>query len=163
MTNRRRVTTFIAALSACATPAFAQLPIRSLAGGEDSPPASIEDVAWFEGHWRSDNAEEMYAAPVDGQIMGMYRISSGGALQLYEFILITERDGSLVLSLKHIQPDLTVWEEKDEWTEFPLVAIEGKTAYFDGITYAREGDQLTSSVAAGENGSILTFEFELAE
>ena len=54
--------------------------------------------------------------------------------------------------LKHFSPPLSAWEEKDEFVEFPLVAIEKRAAFFDGLTYVlEEGDRLTVGVRLSED------------
>lgn len=35
----------------------------------------------------------------------------------------------------------------DRWVEFRLVRIDGQTAYFNGLTYHRDGDTLTIKLA----------------
>ena len=67
-------------------------------------------------------------------------------------------DGSLVLDLKHFDPDLAGWEDRAETTTFRLVRVDGATAFFDGLTYhlvdpdtlqvwvaLREGDDVTEA------------------
>ena len=135
-----------------------QLEVRRLAEGEPSPPAKIEDIAWLEGRWIGEGlggcAEENLSPPVAGQMMGMFRqTKADGSLWFYEFYAIAPKAGSLTLRLKHFNPDMTGWEEKDGFVEFPLVAIEKKAVYFDGLTYARRGrNGLTSAVRIGDDG-----------
>ena len=57
--------------------------------------------------------------------------------------LIQLADGSIEIRLKHFGRDLTPWEEKEEWTRFRLIKVEGQTAYFDKLTYQRSGKKLT--------------------
>lgn len=128
------------------------IEVKSLGEGEASPPARIEDIAWLEGHWTGMGlggiSEEVLAPATGGQMMGMFRQSGAdGRLQFYEFYSFAEEDGSLVLRLKHFNPDLTGWEEKDEMETFRLVALDENTAWFDGITYARTGPgEMTAAV-----------------
>jgi len=63
--------------------------------------------------------------------------------------------------LKHFNRDLSPWEEKDDWTEFRLVAIKDQTAYFHGLTYQRTGDSLNIhlSMRNRERSWIETFSF----
>jgi hypothetical protein len=151
----------------CGGAAGAKLEVRALAPGETSPPATIEDVAWMAGHWvGEDGSEEVFSAPAGGQIMGMFRMLQDGAPVIYEFELIAESEGSIVLHLKHFNPDLSVWEERDEWTSFPLVAVEDHAVYFDGLSYQlTDEDRLEAAVNVRDGGSerILTFSYTRAE
>ncbi len=106
---------------------------------ESMPPASIDDVSWITGHWQGEMfeglGEEVWSAPSGKSMMGMYRHVKDGKLIFYEFLIITEESNSLTLKLKHFNPDLTGWEEKDIFVEFPLVKITQNEVYFDGITF----------------------------
>ena len=64
----------------------------------------------------------------------------GGKAFFYEFMVLAERNGSLVYRLKHYWPDGRPWEEKDQWVEFPLVALSKDQLFFDGCTFERTPD-----------------------
>lgn len=140
------------------------LDVRTLGDGDKSPAADISALSWLAGAWTGPRgegqAQELIAPPLGGQMMGMYReVNGDGALTLYEFYVFAEVDDTLTLRLKHFSPEMIGWEEKDEYVEFPLVAIEGEIAYFDGITYARTGaDAMQAAVNVGE-GNILYFDY----
>ncbi|MCR5877865.1 DUF6265 family protein [Phenylobacterium sp. J367] len=141
---RQALATLMAAAALLiAAPALAEPEVRTLPDGAKPPPATIADVAWLTGSWVGEGlggtAEETYAAPVGGQMVGHFRSAKAGQPAFYEFILLRERDGSLVYGVKHINPDGTMWEEKDGWTEFPLVAVEAGHAFFNGLTFERDG------------------------
>ncbi|MFN0024275.1 MAG: DUF6265 family protein [Parvularculaceae bacterium] len=146
----------------------APLEVRTLADGATSPPTKIEDIAWLEGRWIGEGlggcAEESVSPPVAREIMGKFRqLNADGTLRFYEFYTIAERNGSLLLRIKHFSPELEGWEEKDKSTEFKLVAIEGQTAYFDGLTYARTGKDSLQAAVAIEGKGMATFEFRKAK
>lgn len=113
-------------------------------GEAESPPASLDQVAWLAGHWIGEGlggvSEEMWSPPAGGAMMGTYRLLKDGAPVFYEFLLLVEEKGTLILKLKHFEPDLTGWEEKADFVDFPLVAIEGDSIHFDGLTYERRTD-----------------------
>lgn len=139
-----RLALALLAAAATAAPANAQPPeVRSLAAGQASPPATIAALAWLEGRWVGEGlggvSEEAYAPPVDGQMVGYFRQVKDGKPQFYEFMLLRERSGSLVYSLKHFNPDGSAWEEKERWTEFALVAVERDKVFFSGLTFERDG------------------------
>ncbi len=150
------VATFIAIAAMLASgPA---IEIRELAEGAAPPHAGIEELSWLEGRWIGEGlggcSEETISAPVGGQIMGMFRqAGADGAPMFYEFYLFGAKGDSISLRLKHFNPDMTGWEEKDGYVEFPLVAIEKDAVYFDGLTYARDGAKgLRAGVRIGNNG-----------
>jgi hypothetical protein len=89
--------------------------------------------------------------------MGMFRSLKGGAVVFYEFLTLVEDGGSLVLKLKHFNPDLTGWEEKGESITFHLVKITPTEAFFDGLTFRRIGDraqQIFLAIRNRKDGSI---------
>ena len=53
----------------------------------------------------------------------------------YELLTLTEKNGSVVLRLKHFNADLTGWEEKATVLEFPLLKITATEAHFDGMIF----------------------------
>jgi hypothetical protein len=150
-------------LAAGSPSAFATEPeIREKDAGAASPAATIDDVGFLSGHWIGSGlgacSEEFMAEPAGGQIMGMFRqMSAEGGLRFYEFYSIQENAGSLVLKIKHFNPDLTGWEEKNDTVDFPLVAIEGATAYFDGLTFARIGKKGFSSAVKIDRQDVAIF------
>ena len=154
---------------AAIAPAAASPPgLRTLKDASSAPTAKISDVAFLAGHWIGEGlgacAEEIMAPPAGGQIMGMFRqMKPDGGLMFYEFYTIAEEGGSLILKIKHFNPDLTGWEEKAETVNFPLVAIEGTTAYFDGLTFSRQGRNGFASAVMIEDQGIATFEMRKAK
>lgn len=113
-------------------------------GEAKSPPATLDQVAWLAGHWIGEGlggvSEEMWSPPAGGAMMGNYRLLRDGAPVFYEFLLLVEENDTLILKLKHFDPDLAGWEEKADFVDFPLVAIEADAIHFDGLTYERQAD-----------------------
>lgn len=106
-----------------------------LAAAPDSVPAAgIEAVAWLAGHWRGSGAggvaEEIWAPPRDGAMMGVFRQDGPEGPVFYEILLIREEGDSLILRLKHFHADLRGWEEKDERLEWPLAFLGEREAVF---------------------------------
>ncbi len=52
-----------------------------------------------------------------------------------ELISIRQDGNSVLMQVKHFNPDLTGWEDRNSSENFPLVYMEPHRAYFDGITY----------------------------
>ncbi|MCA8889658.1 MAG: hypothetical protein KDA46_12555 [Parvularculaceae bacterium] len=157
---KNRLAALAAVLVFTASAHAAELEVRSLEDGAQSPEASIDALSWLEGRWLGaglgGKSEEIIAPALGGQIMGMFRQTSvEGELQFYEFFAFAEANCTLEVRLRHFNPDMTAWEDKTSYRLFPLVAIEGETAYFDGITYSLTGaDTMEVAVNTGEMGVI---------
>jgi hypothetical protein len=142
----------VAALLACLSLASARadVAVRTAEPGAKPLRAKVTDIAWLEGAWVGSGlggeTEEAYAAPLAGTIVGYFRFVKDSKPVFYEIVTLVEEGGGVVMRLKHFHPNLVGWEEKDKSQEFPLIAIEGQTAYFDGMTMKREGDKLFSAV-----------------
>lgn len=111
----------------------------TLAPGQSSPQANINDVAWISGYWQGEiwggQSEEIWSAPLAGSMMASFKFAAEQQVKFYELITLFEQDGSLVLRLKHFSSELKGWEEKDQYMEFKLVKLEPQAAYFEGYTY----------------------------
>lgn len=108
-----------------------------------SPKASVQDMAWFAGSWDGDGlggvTEEHWSEPAGGAMMGMFRLLKDGKPVFYEFLTLVEHEGSLLLKLKHFNPDMTGWEEKADSIRFRLLRAAPGEMAFDGITFRRSG------------------------
>ncbi|MGB5161592.1 MAG: DUF6265 family protein [Thermoanaerobaculia bacterium] len=143
-----RVAAGLSALLFCSTsflPAQEKLTehILQLGDGGESPPARVTDFAWLEGHWQAEalggTVDEIWSSPAAGTMVGMFRLVKDDEVSFYEIFTITEEGSTALLRLKHFNADLTGWEEKNDTVDFPLVALEEGQAFFDGVTYQRQG------------------------
>lgn len=142
-----------------------KIEIKSLEAGASSPSAAIDELSWLIGHWKGEGlggkSEEFVSPPQGGQMMGMFRqATADGALMFYEFYLFAEEEGSLVLKIKHFNPDFSGWEEKDDYAAFPLVALGENAAYFDGLTFALDGEDVLRSAVSFDETSRADFRYE---
>jgi len=152
------------ALAAGAAPAAAQQrhTPNTFALDPDAPrpSATLADVAWIAGHWQGEalggRVEEVWAPPMGGTMMGMYKLVNGDSIVFYELMTVVEEAGSVTLRLKHFNPDLSGWEEKDASVSFPLVGLEPGALYFDGLSFQRlDPDTLRVYLAiGGRDGSV---------
>lgn len=105
------------------------------------PPARIEDLGWIAGHWSGEAlggwSEEIWSEPVAGSMLGMFRLIREERPVFYELMTLAEDRGSLVLRVKHFDPDLVGWEEKTETVDFNLVALNKDSAFFNGLTFQK--------------------------
>lgn len=156
----------IVALLCFAASAEAQ-EVRTLGEGV-SPPAQIEQLEWLVGRWDGTGfggrSQEAWLAPVAGTMTGLFEQSGDEGQVFSEILQIVPRDGSLVLRLKHFNPDLSGWEDNSAASaiEFALVAIEGETVYFSGLTYQRVApDRLDIHLRLHQDGVARVETFEL--
>ena len=123
-----------------------------LDAGSKSAPATLQDVSWLVGHWRGEGlggqVEETWAPAFAGSMAGTFRLAKDGKLDFSEFFMMMEHEGSLVLKLKHFDREMHGWEEKDNYVTFPLVKVEGRTAWFSGLTYRLDESGTLHSIVA---------------
>lgn len=142
--------------------------VLTLSEGQRSPTATIDAAAWLAGNWSGKSAdgiaEESYLPPAGGAIIGMFRQTKDDKPIFYEFLAISEHEGSLLYRIKHFNPDLHGWEKQDESVEFPLVKITDHALYFDGLTYLKTGENTMSAyVRVGDDegdSEVLGFHFQ---
>ncbi|MCB2096811.1 MAG: hypothetical protein KDE05_04200 [Parvularculaceae bacterium] len=163
-----RMSALVWALFSCGAATAAAPDVRTFPENGAPSPATIGDVAFLTGHWIGDGlgacAEEVMSESAGGQIMGMFRqMAPEGGVRFYEFYTIAEHEGSLALRIKHFNPDMTGWEEKDEMVTFPLLAIEGTTAYFDGLTFSRRGKKGFASAVMIDDQGVVSFDMRAAK
>ena len=110
-------------------------------GGETPPPsATIGELDWLVGQWTGSGiggapAHESWLPPVGGTMVGTFIQEDGeSGIRFSEHMYLMEEDGTLMMRLKHFNADLTSWEEKDDTTDFTLIAVEECAAYFNSLT-----------------------------
>ncbi len=119
MMNRKKRTLLLLLLTffLCSHFAFAQsrktAHTLKLDKPENIPAATIKDMAWLAGHFRSKVfggiSEEVWTPPFGKTMMGMFKLVKGDKIVFYELFTISEESNSLILKLKHFNPDLTGW------------------------------------------------------
>ena len=108
--NCRTVVTLLAGL--CVAPLAAQ-ETRVGPPGFESPPATIADATWLTGQWSGTGiggaeAHESWLGPSGTTMVGTFvQETADGSIMFTEHMYLMEQDGSLVVKLKHFNPDLT--------------------------------------------------------
>lgn len=127
--------------------------------------AKIGDVAWLTGYWKGDGlggiSEELWMPPMADRMYGTYTLVKDDAVVFTETMLLVESEGSLVLRVKHFDPAFIGWEEKDGYVSFPLVKLADNEAYFNGLTFRRNGDELTIYLVLTSGGERTEHAFRL--
>jgi hypothetical protein len=125
-----------------------EIPAASLAAargqvegsGRQQAPAPIvngplvQDLAFLAGRWRGGVAgglfDEEWSAPSADTMMGMFRYMENGKVQFYEFMTIEATPAGPVLRLRHFDPGLAAWEEKDAALSYPVVSFTENEVVF---------------------------------
>lgn len=131
--------------------------------------ADFGDLAFMRGYWRgeADGAviEEVWLPPEGGAMHSVFRMAKGGRTVFTEYQSVEQRDGELMLHLRHFQAGLLALEEKDAPLRWTIVRTAPNRAVFrqqgteTELEYAREGDGLT--VALVKQGKRQEFRFKL--
>ena len=115
----------------------------ALGDGETPPAATLEDAAMLVGSWEGEafgvRFEEVWNPPSAGSMVGMFKLYGEDGVAFYEIMLITVEDGTLTLKVKHFNPDFTAWEDKADYIEFSLVALDAEALHFGGLSFYRRG------------------------
>jgi hypothetical protein len=127
--------------------------------------AEIGELAWLAGYWTGTGlggeTEEMWTPPSGDRMHGVFTLRENGKLNFHESMILVEKDGSLVLRLKHFDADFVGWEEKSDTVDFRLVKTGDNEAYFNGLTFRREGKQLTIYLAMRRGEELSEVEFKM--
>lgn len=152
------ITVFLAA-----TAQLSAQEVRTLAEGQQPGKGTLEQIQWLIGYWvgtgLGGDCVEAWLPAEEDAMQGIFRFAMNDTLIFTEYMHLIEENGSLPIKLKHFGKDLVGWEEKEEWTRFPLIAIEGQTAYFDGITYQVTENKLVIRLNLREGDVLYTEDF----
>ena len=115
----------------------------TLAKDQKGAAAKISLMGWLAGNWQGEGlgafVEETYSAPRGGTMIGMFRMVEAEKPVFYEMMTIFEDGGTLMYRLKHYDPKLVGWEEKDKSVDFAFIKHERNRFYFDGMTFENAG------------------------
>lgn len=132
--------------------------------GRDYITVPAESFEFLSGNWVGEGlggiAEYTVSPASAGTVTAVFKHSRDGAPNFYEFIIVGEFEGRTALRLKHFNPDMGGWEERDQWMEFPLLELApGKASYFDGLSYRIEDDGSLSAFVIARNSEGVEREF----
>lgn len=118
--------------------------VLQLQEGATSPPATIEDAAWLEGHWEGDlegaHQQHMVYSAASGHMPGFVRAwGENGDIWFYEIAVFAEVNNSLELRVKHFTSNLVGWEGQEEFIARRLVKLTDEALFFDGATFVKNG------------------------
>ncbi|RYD91553.1 MAG: hypothetical protein EOP54_22225 [Sphingobacteriales bacterium] len=136
--------------------------------GDTSPAATINDIAWLAGTWQGNAlggwCEEIWSKPAGGSMMFSFRMMKDGQTAFYELGHVIEKDGTLLLQLKHFDGALKGWEKPEETEDFKLIKIEKNKIYLDGFTIEQKSaDNIIMYVLMEDTGKELVFDYKRAK
>ncbi|GLQ21004.1 DUF6265 family protein [Algimonas porphyrae] len=121
------------------------LSLSSLAGT-----ALAQDVDWrnitprLEGCWHGTGmggvVSECWLVADNGRADGMFLMRQKDAPTFAEIITIDAFDDGVEMRLKHVNADMTGWEEKDKYTRFRFLSAEADRLNFKGLSLIFVGD-----------------------
>ena len=90
--------------------------------GAPRPAARVADFAWLAGRWTGEGMggriDEAWSPPDGGAMVGYFRLVKGDKPVFYEILTLIEVEGSVEMRLKHVNADMTGWEEKNDFVTF---------------------------------------------
>jgi hypothetical protein len=109
---------------------------------------TIETAAWLVGRWEGEGLggriDEAWSPAVAGQMVGHFRLSKDGKPVFHEFMVLEEHAGALRLRVKHFNPDMVGWEEKDGSVDFTFVSADAERIAFTSLVIQRQAaDRMT--------------------
>ena len=141
--------------------------VKNLEGDQAPGKGKVEDLNWLVGYWTGSGlggeCEEVWMPAKDGHMVGTFRLWEENKLIFSEFMNMVQEGESVSLKLKHFNPDLGGWEEKEKWTTFKLIEMGTQEAYFNGLTFKRSGDQLSIFLSLTQNGERKIEEFRFTK
>jgi hypothetical protein len=147
---RRIVAAIVFAVTPC-IPAAQDVPAQPqtsntirLPPGAPRPAARIGDLRWLVGTWTGDGLggtiDEVWSEPAGGAMVGYFRlVGKEDKPVFYEIMTLLEHAGSVEMRLKHVNADMTGWEEKNDYVTFRLARLDETGAWFEGLTFRRNG------------------------
>ena len=86
---------------------------------------ALPDLGWLAGIWSGSNGDQYYeehwSQAVADQLMGMFRMLESDKPVFYEFMTIGLEGHRVTLSIKHFNPGLIGWEDKDQAVRYDLI------------------------------------------
>lgn len=166
------MTMFLSRIAALIAIPFLMSPLAIPLIAEESPPSpALTDLAWIAGNWVGGEDEalihEHWSVPESNTMMGMFRLVQDGKVVFYEFMTLTQEESGPVLRIKHFDPGLEGWEEKNESVVFDLKETGTRRAVFEtlvegnpeNLVYERSDDELVITLIKPAKDSRSEFRY----
>lgn len=135
-------------------------PTTALVG---ATPAAL---GWMTGSWigsnGADRVEEHWSPVAGDTLVGMLRWVKDGRVFFYELLAVEPQVDEVRLRIKHFDPGLVGWEDRDRAAEWLLVQLGEHEAVFLELgvpevrwaIYRRESDDRLVSYFASEEAAV---------
>lgn len=118
----------------------------------------VADLAWISGHWEgslgSSAIHEVWTAPREGNMAGVFRMMRGGKVGLYELLTLEDTANGPLMRLRHFDAVMKTREAQPH--EFVLVEHAAGRAKFR----ADEGGGVVTTLVYRATESGLAVDFE---
>jgi len=125
------------------------LPFQSTsqdAEAEASAHLPKDPLAWLVGDWRGEGfggrVQEVWLGRQGGAMLGVFRHVTKDKPKFYELMTINGPPESQSMSLKHFQPDLVGWEEKDKSLNWAASDLRTRSVRFGPVLYELDAKQV---------------------
>jgi hypothetical protein len=132
--------------------------VRSLAAGAAPAPARLDDLKPMIGDWQGDGASAAFSPPANGQVIGHLALYAAAGPQVNELWILRPQGDSVLLRQKHYLADLAAREDKEQWGERKLAAVDAGGVYFNNLSFIRRSADRLDLVLrmGGANGAAPT-------
>jgi hypothetical protein len=130
--------------------------VRSLAPGTQPAAATLDDFKGLIGNWEGPFVEAAFSPAKNGQIVGHVFISNGPTPRMQELWIVRAEGASVITRQKHFTPDLKDREDKDQWTERRVVAVDAHHIYLENVTWIINGDSLVFMTRPANGGPAVS-------
>ncbi len=130
---------------------------------------TVDQLNWIAGSWIGEGlggqCEEIWSPPKNGHMLCLFRFDQEGELVFSEHCSISEQEDGIHYRVRHFSADFSAWEDEETYVDFPLIRLDGQTAYFEGATINRTEDTLTIYVMidSKDGAHEVPFVYELRE
>lgn len=133
-----------------------------LSEGEARPAATLADAHWLVGDWAGTafgkQFDETWNPPSAGTMVGTFKLFDDSGVSMYEILFLNEEEGTLSLKVKHFNADFSAWEEKGDYVNFRLVAMEDDALHFGGLSfYRRSSDHIDAYIVMREGDHVVEY------
>jgi Domain of unknown function (DUF6265) len=129
--------------------------VKSISNPDNAAPAKLADFRGLVGNWIGPHGAAGFSEAVGGQMVGHLLLLNDDKSPRVEELWIIRQDGEhVIVRQKHYSLDLKEREQKDQWTERAVVAIDRDDIYLNNLTWAtsRNALQLLVNIPAA-NGA----------